>query len=380
MTLRPFKPQSERDVHAARRRFTTAMPAATPRNTTSLLGPALIALAACAGALIGARPSRVSFKGRVVVITGGSRGLGLALARRFAAEGARLGLLARSPDQLTTAARELTARGADVLAIPCDIRDRTSAEGAVQRIAGHFGAIDVLVNNAGVIQVTPFEHARLEDFRDSLDTHFWGPLYLIRACLPFFEWRGWGRIVNIASIGGRVALPHLMPYSVGKFALVGFSEALRAELLRHGVAVTTVTPFLMRTGGHRNAVVRGQHAKEATWFALGTASRWTALNADRVARQVIEAARRGNAAISPGMLGRAAAVMQVATPGLTSALAAAAVRFVLPSPSTAPSGAIGFDSHEVELGRTARWFATDVLAHFNQRIADDERRVRARFT
>lgn len=349
------------------------MPAETPRNTTSHISPALIAVAACAGALAGlARRSRSSFKGRTVVITGGSRGLGLALARIFAAEDARVALLARSPDQLTAARRELAARGADVLAVRCDIRDRVAVDAAVNEIARQFGAIDVLVNNAGVIQVTPFEHARLEDFRDSLDTHFWGPLYLIRACLPMFEHQGGGRIINIASIGGRVAVPHLMPYTVGKFALVGFSEALRAELKRYGVTVTTVTPHLMRTGSHRNVLVRGQHAKEATWFALSTATRLTAISAERAARQIVEAARAGRSSISPGWMGRAAMLTQALAPGLASALAAAAVRFVLPSPSTEPSGGVGFDSHEVDLGRRARWFATDVLDRFNQRPAPDE--------
>ena len=350
-----------------------SMPAETPRNTTSHFSPALVALAAGAGVLLGfARGSRSSFKGRSVVITGGSRGLGLALARRFAAEGARLALLARSPDQLVLARRELSERGADVLALRCDIRDRTAVDAAVKEILRQFGAIDVLVNNAGVIQVTPFEHARLEDFRDSLDTHFWGPLYLIRACLPLLEHGGRGRIVNIASIGGRVAVPHLMPYTVGKFALVGFSEALRAELAHHGVRVTTVTPHLMRTGSHRNVLVRGQHEKEATWFALGTATGLTAINADRAARQIVEAARAGRSSVSPGWMGRAAVLAHAIAPGLASALAAAAVRFVLPSPSTSPSGALGFDSHEVDLGRRARWFARDVLDRFNQRPAEDE--------
>ena len=348
----------------------------TQRTSTSHYSPALVALAVCAGALAGfMRRPRASFRNRTVVITGGSRGLGLALARVFANEGARVALLARSPDQLTAARRELAARGAEVLAVRCDIRDRTAVDAAVGEIVRQFGAIDVLVNNAGVIQVTPFEHARLEDFRDSLDTHFWGPLYLIRACLPLFAYQGGGRIVNIASVGGRVAVPHLMPYTVGKFALVGFSEALRAELWRHGVRVTTVTPHLMRTGSHRNVLVRGQHEKEATWFALGTASRLTAINADRAARQIVEAARAGRSSVSPGWMGRAAALAQAIAPGLASALAAAAVRFVLPSPSTSPSGGLGFDSHEVDLGRRARWFATDAVDRFNQRPAIDEARA-----
>src|SRR5690606_6326655 len=130
----------------------------------------------------------------------------------------------------------------------------------VAAIARELGRIDALVNNAGVIQMMPFDHAHDEDFADSLDTHFWGPLRMTRACLPYLAEHGGGRIVNITSIGGRVAVPHLLPYVAGKFAAVGLSEGLHAELAGRGISVTTVTPHLMRTGSHRNVVLRGRHA------------------------------------------------------------------------------------------------------------------------
>ena len=103
-----------------------------------------------------------------------------------------------------------------------------------------------MINNAGVIQVGPVEHMDLDDFGNSLDVHLWGPLYLSLAVLPHMKRRGAGRIVNISSIGGRVAVPHLLPYSVGKFALVGLSDALRVEMRRHGIYVTTVCPSSAR--------------------------------------------------------------------------------------------------------------------------------------
>src|SRR5690606_26305399 len=111
---------------------------------------------------------------------------------------------------------------------------------------------DVLVNNAGVIQVGPLEHMRLEDFRETMDVHFYAPLVASLAARPYLADRGGGRIVNITSIGGRLAFPHLSAYNASKHAAVGLSESLRAELMKDGILVTTVIPGLMRTGSPRN--------------------------------------------------------------------------------------------------------------------------------
>ena len=136
------------------------------------------------------------------------------------------------------------------------------AERAVERVVSRHGAIDVLVNNAGIITVGPLEHASIEDFEESMAVHFWGPLHTMRAAIPHMRRQGGGRIVNISSIGGKVGVPHLAPYCASKFALVGLSEGFRAELLRYGLYVTTVCPGLMRTGSARHAVVKGQHLLE----------------------------------------------------------------------------------------------------------------------
>jgi short-subunit dehydrogenase len=328
------------------------------------------AVALGAAASLRPRPDQ-TFRGRVVVITGGSRGLGLAMARRFAAEGARLALIARSADQLRTAAAELASHGATVMTIVGDVRQRAQVDAAIDQVVRTLGRIDVLVNNAGVIQITPFVHASMRDFENSIATHLWGPLYATNAALPHLVHTR-GRIVNIASVGGRVAIPHMAPYSAGKFALVGLSEALRAELAPLGVSVTTVSPFLMRTGSHRNVVVRGQHRKEAALFALGTATGLTAMSAARAADQIVRAARARRSHVSPGWPSRLAALGQGVSPELVSSIATLVTRLALPSPSRHADANDGIESRQIDLGRLARAFASNAALQFNQRLARDE--------
>lgn len=110
------------------------------------------------------------------------------------------------------------------------------------RLWDRWHAIDVLINNAGVMQVGQLEHMTHEDFRHAMATHFWGPLRLLLEIVPIMQYRGFGRIVKVVSIGGKIAVPHLAPYCASKFALLGLSDAVRAELDRYGIRVTTVTP------------------------------------------------------------------------------------------------------------------------------------------
>ena len=134
-------------------------------------------------------------------------------------------------------------------------------------------------------------------------THFWGPFHLMQECIPLMRRRGFGRIVNIASIGGRMAVPHLAPYSASKFALIGLSDAVRAEIARYGIRVTTVSPGLMRTGSPINAQVKGQHAAEFTWFAIADAIPGLSISAERAARQILEACRYGDPELTIGAPG-----------------------------------------------------------------------------
>jgi short-subunit dehydrogenase len=117
--------------------------------------------------------------------------------------------------------------------------------------------------------------------------------------------RGFGRIVNIASIGGEAAVPHLVPYCVGKFALVGLSDGLRAELAQEGILVTTVSPGLMRTGSHLKALFKGRHRQEYGWFASAASAPVLSVSAEHAARIIVRACERGAAKVVIGLPARA---------------------------------------------------------------------------
>jgi NAD(P)-dependent dehydrogenase (short-subunit alcohol dehydrogenase family) len=291
----------------------------------------------CAGfgaavAMRGWRRARaVDFNGKSVVIFGGSRGLGLVLAREFAAEGARLTLIARDADELDRARRELDERGAWVMTVACDIRDRQQVESAIDQAVAQNEGLDVLVNDAGIIQVGPLEHMTLEDFENAMATHLWGPLQAILVARPHLHRSAIARIVNISSIGGKIAVPHLLPYSASKFALTGLSEGLYAELAREGITVTTVCPGLMRTGSTYNASFKGRHRSEFTWFHLADSVPGLSIDARRAARQVIEACRRGDPELIITQAARCAVIMNAMFPN-TVARAMRLVNALLPSP------------------------------------------------
>jgi NAD(P)-dependent dehydrogenase (short-subunit alcohol dehydrogenase family) len=295
----------------------------------------------------------ISFEGRVGVSTGGSRGLGLVLARQLAAEGARLCLLARDREELDRARAQLPET-AEVLTIRCDVRRRADVRLAMDVILEKWLTIDVLINNAGVIQVGPLEHMTTGDFENAMATHFWGPLHLMFEAVPSMRRRGFGRIVNIASIGGKIAVPHLAPYSASKFALVGLSDAVRAELDQYGIRVTTVCPGLMRTGGPLNVNVKGQHEAEYAWFAISDSLPGLSTSAERAARQIIDACRYGDPELTITVPAKLAARLYHLAPS-TSAHAAALANRLLPS-ATGPEG----DRHR--RGRESRSGWTDSFA------------------
>ena len=284
-----------------------------------------------------------------MLITGGSRGLGLVLARQFAAEGAHVAILGRDGAALASAAEELRAMGADVDAFTCDITRKDEAERAVQRLISRWGRIDVLVNNAGTIVSGPFQHTTVEDYEEAMGVYFWGPLYLMRAAAPHMKrQRGTrrdasgrrlrgpgGRIINISSIGGKVAVPHLAPYCSAKFALTGLSEGLHAELARDGIAVTTVCPGLMRTGSHVNARFRGHHRREFAWFALADGLPLTSIDVERAAAQIVEASRSRRARLVITTQAKALVALDALLPGVVASTMALVNRVLLPGPAGA---------------------------------------------
>ena len=261
---------------------------------------------------------RIDFRGKSVVISGGSRGLGLELARQLSREGARLALLARDPAELERAREQLVLAGGDVLTLPCDVKSRQEVEEAVAAVIDFRGGVDVLINVAGVIQVGPYENMELEDYQESVEVHAWGPLHLIRAVLPHMKAKGAGRIVNISSIGGLVAVPHLLPYTMGKFALTGLSDGFRAELAKDGILVTTVAPGLMRTGSHVNALFRGQHRKEFAWFSISAANPLLSTSGRHAAQKIIEACRYGDPRLVITFPARLLQAMNALFPGLVA--------------------------------------------------------------
>lgn len=328
---------------------------------------ALALAAAGVGGLILARglvrrfQSRFDLRDKTVLITGGSRGLGLVLARELAREGARLSICARSPEELERARADLIARGANVLAVPCDVTDRAQVSELVRMTEKRFGAIDVLVNNAGMIQVGPVEVITLDDYEEAMRLHFWAPLYTTLAVLPAMKRRGAGRIVNISSIGGKISVPHLLPYSASKFALVGLSAGMRTELAKHGITVTTVCPGLMRTGSPRNAKFKGKHEAEYAWFAISDSLPVASMSAERAARQIIAATVRGDAEVILSLPAVLAVKFHALFPEVTAKILETVDKF-LPAP-----GGIGKRSAEGKESESA--LAPSILTTLSDRAA-----------
>jgi NAD(P)-dependent dehydrogenase (short-subunit alcohol dehydrogenase family) len=280
------------------------------KRTLVLGGAALAARTAWAAA------HTDDLRGRVALVTGGSRGLGFALCRELLAQGAHVATCARDAERLEEAARRL---GGDLLARPCDVSDRQQIEAFVREVEDRLGPVDVLVNNAGVISVGPLETQTHADFEEMLAIQLWGTINTTLAVLPGMRERGRGRIANVTSVGGKLSVPWLLPYCTAKFAAVGFSEGLRAELAGTGVDVTTVVPGLMRTGSFVAAWFKGDRPDlEYGLFAALAATPGTTAGADRAARRIVQAIRRGEAEVALSLQAKLAACANGIAPGAVS--------------------------------------------------------------
>ena len=307
--------------------------------------------------------------GNVVLITGGSRGLGLALAEQFLRAGAHVALAARDAAELAKAKRHLLllvpqTKRLTVLEVVCDVMDPRSVRAAVETVQHDVGPIDVLVNNAGIMAVAPLLNQSERHFEEAMDTNFYGAMHTTFAVLPGMLKRRKGSIVNIASIGGLVAVPHMLPYTASKFALVGFSRGLHAEVKAGGVNVLTVCPWLMRTGSHLHAKVGGRKAAEYGWFSLGATLPLVAIPAQVAARQIVEAIVKGKSELLISLWALIAAKIAANAPTWTTALLSLA-NSILPSakPLSGDAQAEGLDVQDAAsklpsaLGRSAelRW-------------------------
>jgi len=309
----------------------------------------LITAGVLAGAILTARRAQDDLHGEVAVVTGASRGLGLLLARELAGHGCPLVICARDAAELERAADELRAAGAEVTTVACDVTDEATPQLLIDTAVQRYGRLDILVSNAGVIQVGPVQAAQIGHYEMAMNTMALAPARLALTALPVMRRQGHGRIVTIGSIGGKISVPHLLPYSTAKFAAVGFSEGLRAELGRGPVTVTTVVPGLMRTGSHLQARFTGQPSKEFTWFSLGASLPLVSMDAERAARQIIAAVRQRRAEIilTPAgqLVSRAAGIV----PGLTSEILHLVQRLALPAPSGEPGSAVADEAQGHEL-------------------------------
>jgi NAD(P)-dependent dehydrogenase (short-subunit alcohol dehydrogenase family) len=289
-----------------------------------------------------ARDREADLRGAVALVTGGSRGLGLAVSRELARQGCRLAICARDESELEAARAELEQSGAEVLAVPCDVADPAQVAAMVEAVTRHYGRIDILINNAGIIVVAPVETLTRADFERVMAINFWGVLNPTLEVLPGMRTRGAGRIVNITSIGGKISVPHLLPYNCAKFAAVGFSEGLRAELADTGISVTTVVPGLMRTGSHLNAEFGGEQKAEYRWFALGASAPYpVAVGADRAARLIVRATKRGQAEYTYPLSAVVAARVSGLLPGATTNVLGLVDRFLPQSPRQAAGTRLG---------------------------------------
>lgn len=331
------------------------------RNHRAAILLTALVLGGAAGMAMGKPRKRFSFRGRSVIITGGSRGLGLELARQLAVQRARLTLIARDLMELKRAERELASMGAEVLTISCDVRRQKEVVEAVTRTVTAMGRVDVLINNAGIIQVGPMDEMSLEDFEDAMAVHFFGPLYFTLAALPHMKAGGGGRIVNISSVGGKIAVPHLLPYTASKFALAGFSDGLRAELKRKNIHVTTVCPGLLRTGSPRNAVIKGHYRHEYAWFSISSSLPLLSTSVERAAAKIIEGCRRGRSRVLIGAHTRFALLLNEIAPAAAAKISAIVNRLLPGENSGAAEPKMGYESH-------SKW-SPSWLTHLNDRAA-----------
>lgn len=303
---------------------------------------------------------RIDVAGNVVVITGGSRGLGLVLARTLVERGARVAICARDADELGRARAELEQLGGEVFSAQCDVTDRDDVLNFIAAVEDDFGPIDILINNAGVIQVGPLEHMTADDFEHALSVNLRGPLNAMLAALPAMRRRKAGRIVNISSIGGKVAVPHLAPYSTSKFALNGLSQAMRAELTKDGIYVTTVCPGLMRTGSPRHGLFKGNHQAEYAWFSIGDSLPISSVSAESAAEQIIQGFLQGDAEVTISPQAKLISFIHGVAPGLVQEVLGVVARF-MPGPTGSRVAVEGKDAESV--------FAPSILTRLSDEAA-----------
>ena len=248
--------------------------------------------------------------GRVVVITGASSGIGRAAALQFAREGARVVLAARRVDRLGAVAADVKAAGGEARVVPTDVGDEAAVRALIDGAVAAWGRLDVLVNNAGVGILATVDQTTPAEFEQIMRINYLGAVHGVLAALPHMRRQGAGHIVNVASVIGKRASPYRAAYVASKFALVGFSEALRMELLGSGIHVTCVCPIGTATEFH-----------EVEPNRLGIPGRGGPIQtAEHVARGIVRALKRPRPEVHPYPLARLLFLANAVAPGLVDRL------------------------------------------------------------
>jgi NAD(P)-dependent dehydrogenase (short-subunit alcohol dehydrogenase family) len=265
------------------------------------------------------RPTR---HGQVAAVVGGTRGLGLDLVRELKRRGYEVALCARDAAEVERVRGEFAQRGLAVLARVHDATDAAAMEQFVTEIVRQYGRLDVLITCAATIQVGPFEAMTRVDFEDSLQQIFWTTYHASMAALPIMRKQKRGHMAHVTSFGGKISVPHLLPYCTAKFAATGFSQGLRAAVAKDGIRVTTITPGVLRTGAEVNAPFKGNLEAEYTWFAAAATLPWVSLGSERAARRILDAVEHGKAECTLSMSTRLLVAMNALFPGLLSRMLA----------------------------------------------------------
>ncbi len=255
--------------------------------------------AGTAGLYLSSLKDSYTLNGKTAYITGGSRGLGLSLAWNILDRGGAVTLVARDEAELLQARDILWASFPDsaVFLSVCDVTDINQLEDSLAEAKSRMGGIDLLVNNAGSILVGPFSSMEMEDFEAQMKLHLYAAIHSTQLLFAHFKMRGGGRILNICSLGGKISVPHMLPYDASKFALAGFSQGVTAELAPHGIVVTTAYPTVMRTGSAIQAVFKGDHEKEFAWFTALDNMPGLSMSADRAAKKILTAVQEGKSEV-----------------------------------------------------------------------------------